>query len=108
MRAHITISKLAYFGDFIVIPIGVVALLALAISEGGAAAAGPLALSLGLGLFVLTFVEYVVHRFVYHHTPFFEPTDRSILRVRTTKVWPTATTVMIATLEAMRLNVRKL
>ncbi len=36
-----TISKLLYFGDFIVIPIAVAALLALAISEGGAAAAGP-------------------------------------------------------------------
>jgi sterol desaturase/sphingolipid hydroxylase (fatty acid hydroxylase superfamily) len=71
MRAHVTISKLLYFGDFIVIPIAMVALLALAISEGGAVAAGPLALSLGFGLFVWTFVEYVVHRFVYHHTPFF-------------------------------------
>ena len=38
--------------------------------------------------------------------PTIEPTERSMLRVSTTSVWPTATTVMIATLEAMRLKVR--
>jgi hypothetical protein len=40
--------------------------------------------------------------------PTIEPTDRSMLRVSTTSVCPTATTVMMATLDAMRLNVRKL
>jgi hypothetical protein len=38
--------------------------------------------------------------------PTIEPTDRSMLRVSTTNVWPTATTVMMATLDAIRLKVR--
>ena len=39
--------------------------------------------------------------------PTIEPTERSMLRVSTTSVWPTATTVMMATLEATRLKVRE-
>jgi hypothetical protein len=39
--------------------------------------------------------------------PTMEPTDRSMLRVSTTSVWPTATTVMTATLVEMRTKVRE-
>ena len=66
------LSKALYFGDFVAIPVAIVALAAAAISERGFEAAGLWLLAFGAGLFVWTFVEYVVHRWVYHAIPFFE------------------------------------
>src|SRR4051812_42867969 len=43
---------------------------------------------------------------VYATTPTMEPTDRSMLRVRTTRVCPTATTATTATLVLTRVKVR--
>lgn len=66
------LSKALYFGDFVAIPVAIVALAAAAISERGVEAAGLWLLAFGAGLFVWTFVEYVVHRWVYHGVAFFE------------------------------------
>ena len=66
------LSKALYFGDFVAIPAAIVALGWAAIAERGVGAAGLWLLAFVAGLGVWTFVEYVVHRWVYHAIPFFE------------------------------------
>ena len=67
------IRKLLYFGDFIAIPVVVAALAETALAKDGIAAIGPVAANTAIGLLVWTLVEYLVHRFVYHHAPYFAP-----------------------------------
>jgi sterol desaturase/sphingolipid hydroxylase (fatty acid hydroxylase superfamily) len=66
------LSKALYFGDFVAIPLAIVVLAAIAIAGHGPEAAGWWLLAFVVGLAVWTFVEYVVHRWVYHAVPFFE------------------------------------
>jgi sterol desaturase/sphingolipid hydroxylase (fatty acid hydroxylase superfamily) len=66
------LSRALYFGDFVAIPLAIAVLAAAAISEEGLQAAGPWLIAFAAGLVVWTFVEYVVHRWVYHAVPFFE------------------------------------
>lgn len=64
-------AKILYFGDFVVIPLYVVCFAYAGFSTMGVSAAPSWATALGLGLFAWTFIEYLVHRFVYHSWPFF-------------------------------------
>ena len=66
------LSKALYFGDFVAIPVAILVLAATAISGRGFESIGLWLLAFVVGLFVWTFVEYVVHRWVYHAIPFFE------------------------------------
>ena len=66
------LSKALYFGDFVAIPVVILLLGAAAIREQGFTGAGLWLLAFVAGLAVWTFVEYAVHRWVYHAVPFFE------------------------------------
>ena len=66
------LSKALYFGDFVAIPIVILLLGAAAIQQGGFTGAGLWLIAFVAGLFVWTFVEYAVHRWIYHAVPFFE------------------------------------
>ncbi len=66
------LSKALYFGDFVAIPLAIIVLAAIAIAQRGLEVAGWWLLAFVVGLAVWTFVEYVVHRWVYHAVPFFE------------------------------------
>ena len=65
------LSRILYFGDFVAIPVAIAAMVASAFVKFGESAALPIVLSLGLGAVGWTLVEYLIHRVVYHHTPFF-------------------------------------
>jgi sterol desaturase/sphingolipid hydroxylase (fatty acid hydroxylase superfamily) len=66
------LSKALYFGDFVAIPIVILLLAIAAIREQGFTGAGLWVVTFVAGLLVWTFVEYAVHRWVYHAIPFFE------------------------------------
>ncbi len=72
------INKFLYFGDFAAIPIAVLLFFYLALAARGLAATPELAISLFLGLALWTLVEYLIHRFVYHHAPILSPLHNSI------------------------------
>ena len=67
------INKFLYFGDFGVIPIAVLAFAALAFVGGGLGALAIFSLALVFGGFLWTLVEYLVHRYAYHHAPVLSP-----------------------------------
>ena len=67
------IGKFLYFGDFVVIPIAVLLLAAAAYVAGGLAAVPEFGLSLLFGAGLWTLVEYLVHRYAYHHAPILTP-----------------------------------
>jgi sterol desaturase/sphingolipid hydroxylase (fatty acid hydroxylase superfamily) len=56
---------------FFAIPAAVVVLVFFAFAAGGLGASPDLAVSVLIGLFAWTLVEYLIHRFVYHHAPVF-------------------------------------
>jgi len=66
------LSKALYFGDFVAIPVVILLLAAAAIRQEGFTGAGLWSVAFVVGLLVWTFVEYAVHRWVYHAIPFFE------------------------------------
>ena len=66
------LSKALYFGDFVTIPVAICVFATAAVAERGFGAVGLWLLAFVIGLGVWTFVEYVVHRWVYHAIPFFE------------------------------------
>jgi len=63
------IGKFLYFGDFVAIPIAVLAFAGLALADRGLAAAPAWTLSLIVGIAFWTLIEYLVHRFAYHGAP---------------------------------------
>jgi sterol desaturase/sphingolipid hydroxylase (fatty acid hydroxylase superfamily) len=66
------LSKLLYFGDFVATPVAILILAWLGLAGRDAGATLWWLLALFAGLFAWTFIEYVVHRWVYHQIPFFE------------------------------------
>ena len=66
------LSKLLYFGDFVAAPAAILILAWLGLAGRDAGATLWWLLALVTGLFAWTFIEYVVHRWVYHQIPFFE------------------------------------
>ena len=66
------LSKALYFGDFVAIPVAYRCQYGRRFSERGIGATGLWLFAFVVGLAVWTFVEYVVHRWVYHAIPFFE------------------------------------
>jgi sterol desaturase/sphingolipid hydroxylase (fatty acid hydroxylase superfamily) len=66
------LSKALYFGDFVAIPVVILLLGAAAIRQEGFTGAGLWLIAFAAGLGVWTFVEYAVHRWIYHAVPFFE------------------------------------
>lgn len=67
------INRILYFGDFVAIPVAVVVLVYLALANTGYEGATSLGAALVFGLIFWTFVEYWIHRTLYHHAPFFSP-----------------------------------
>jgi len=65
------INKFFYYGDFFANPFAVIVLIYVAFAAGGMQAVPVFAGSLIIGVVIWTLVEYLVHRFVYHHAPFF-------------------------------------
>lgn len=61
------LSKWEYFADFVVYPILAAALLAAAVVEGSTVT--PVIAAFAAGLASWTLVEYVIHRYVFHHAP---------------------------------------
>jgi sterol desaturase/sphingolipid hydroxylase (fatty acid hydroxylase superfamily) len=66
------LSKALYFGDFVAIPVAILLLGAAAIQQEGFTGAGLWLMAFVAGVAVWTFVEYAVHRWIYHAVPFFE------------------------------------
>ncbi len=66
------LSKALYFGDFVTSPIAIIVLATMALAGRDVEAAGLWVLALLAGVGAWTFVEYVVHRWVYHRVAFFE------------------------------------
>ncbi len=67
------IGKFLYFGDFVVIPIAVLLLAAAAYVAGGLTAVPEWGSSLLFGAALWTLVEYLIHRYAYHHAPILSP-----------------------------------
>ena len=67
------IGKFLYFGDFAVIPIAVLLLGVAAYFAGGLAGVPEWGISLAFGAALWTLVEYLVHRYAYHHAPILSP-----------------------------------
>ena len=67
------IGRFLYFGDFVVIPIAVLWLGAAAYMAGGVVAIPEWGASLLFGAALWTLVEYLVHRYAYHHAPVLTP-----------------------------------
>jgi sterol desaturase/sphingolipid hydroxylase (fatty acid hydroxylase superfamily) len=66
------LGRALYFGDFVAIPLAIAALAAWAIPGRGAMAPIEWLASFAAGLLAWTFVEYIVHRWIFHEVPFFE------------------------------------
>jgi sterol desaturase/sphingolipid hydroxylase (fatty acid hydroxylase superfamily) len=67
------IGKFLYFGDFVVIPVAVLWLGVAAYLAGGVVAIPEWSLSLLIGAALWTLIEYLIHRFAYHHAPILAP-----------------------------------
>ena len=67
------IGKFLYFGDFLVIPVAVLLFAWAAYAAGGAAAIPEWGASLVFGAALWTLVEYLIHRYAYHHAPILAP-----------------------------------
>ena len=66
------LGKALYFGDFVAIPLAIVGLAAWAMPGRGLLGPPEWLASFAAGLFAWTFVEYIVHRWVFHAVPYFE------------------------------------
>jgi sterol desaturase/sphingolipid hydroxylase (fatty acid hydroxylase superfamily) len=66
------LGRVLYFGDFVAIPVAIFGLALWAIPGRGVFGPVGWLASFITGLFVWTFVEYAVHRWVFHEVPFFE------------------------------------
>jgi sterol desaturase/sphingolipid hydroxylase (fatty acid hydroxylase superfamily) len=66
------LSKALYFGDFVAIPVVILWLGVAAVQQEGFTGAGLWLIAFLAGVAVWTFVEYAVHRWIYHAVPFFE------------------------------------
>ena len=67
------IGKFLYFGDFVAIPVAVLWLGVVAYLAGGVVAVPEWSLSLVIGAALWTLIEYLIHRFAYHHAPVLAP-----------------------------------
>lgn len=67
------IGKFLYFGDFAVIPVAVLLFAGFTLADYGLAAAPTWAVSLIVGVFIWTLVEYFIHRYFYHAAPILTP-----------------------------------
>ena len=67
------INKVLYFGDFVAIPVAMLVLTYLAFSSGGERAIPEFVVTLVIGGCFWTFVEYWIHRTLYHHAPLLSP-----------------------------------
>lgn len=63
------LSKLAYFADLYISPVAIAVLMLLALSGGAVRAAPIYGLGLFSGVLAWTLIEYIVHRYLYHHFP---------------------------------------
>ena len=63
------LGKALYFGDFVAIPVAILGLALWAIPGRGPLAPFEWLASFAVGLFVWTFIEYGVHRWVFHEVP---------------------------------------
>ena len=71
-RPFESLAKLLYFGDFLAIPIAILALLSVSGANLSAAASMAWFFVFGAGLVLWSLVEYIVHRFIYHRIVFFK------------------------------------
>lgn len=67
------INKFLYFGDFVVIPLTTLLFMYLAYRAFGMMAAPEFFTALIFGAAIWTLIEYLVHRYVYHHLPILSP-----------------------------------
>jgi len=67
------INKFLYFGDFFAIPIAVVVFACLSHRGSGVYAFPEYLAAAFFGVALWTLVEYLIHRFVYHHAPILSP-----------------------------------
>jgi sterol desaturase/sphingolipid hydroxylase (fatty acid hydroxylase superfamily) len=63
-------KKLSYFADFVACPVAFVALLLTTLWSGRPHAAAIWGAAFICGLMAWSFVEYAIHRWIYHHAPF--------------------------------------
>jgi sterol desaturase/sphingolipid hydroxylase (fatty acid hydroxylase superfamily) len=68
----VNLSKCLYFGDFVASPIAIILIATAALAGRDIEAVGLWLLTLFAGVCAWTFVEYVIHRWVYHRVPFLE------------------------------------
>jgi sterol desaturase/sphingolipid hydroxylase (fatty acid hydroxylase superfamily) len=66
------LNRFLYFGDFVATPVAILVLAAAGLAGRGSGAVLWWLLALLAGLFAWTFIEYAVHRWVYHRVPLFE------------------------------------
>jgi sterol desaturase/sphingolipid hydroxylase (fatty acid hydroxylase superfamily) len=66
------LSKCLYFGDFVASPVAIILIATAALAGRDIEAVGLWLLTLIAGVCARTFVEYVIHRWVYHRVRFFE------------------------------------
>jgi sterol desaturase/sphingolipid hydroxylase (fatty acid hydroxylase superfamily) len=64
-------SRRLFFLDFLVFPLAILVCLALAFTSEEGVSAARLILLFGLGYAAWTLIEYLTHRFVFHHFPVF-------------------------------------
>jgi sterol desaturase/sphingolipid hydroxylase (fatty acid hydroxylase superfamily) len=67
------INKFLYFGDFVAIPIAVLVFAYLSHRAGGLSGLPEFIAAALFGVALWTLVEYLIHRFVYHHAPILSP-----------------------------------
>jgi sterol desaturase/sphingolipid hydroxylase (fatty acid hydroxylase superfamily) len=67
------IGKFLYYGDFVIIPVAILVLAAAAIASDGITGTIEWIATLAFGVVFWTLVEYLIHRFAYHHAPILSP-----------------------------------
>jgi len=67
------INKFLYFGDFVAIPIAIFVFVYLSHGATGLAVWPEFFVAALFGVGLWTLVEYLIHRFVYHHAPILSP-----------------------------------
>ena len=67
------IGNFMYYGDFVAIPIAILLLAYSSIGTGRAVWTLEWLASLAFGAVAWTLIEYLIHRFAYHHAPFLTP-----------------------------------
>jgi sterol desaturase/sphingolipid hydroxylase (fatty acid hydroxylase superfamily) len=65
-----SLAKASYYGDWFVCPIAVVYLLWITLLHISLAGFGEWLVALAIGVIVWTFIEYLIHRWVYHAIPY--------------------------------------